>query len=192
MIKVYWNCRSFAWFSTFKIHLSWLFQVMEAEQARTRSEAEHKKTAANYNSCISHMRQLEKKLKRSINKSRSVPLIPFWMLPFLFPLLGPRCVRKGGYVYVIWCSPDVSCVGCAVLGCALFVRAKECDCTQRSVILPAVFSSDSWQSVSLPLAQFFLFFSPCRPYFELKAKYYLQLEVCMFAGCLIIVLTIKG
>lgn len=45
-------------------------RVMEAEQARTRSEAEHRKTAANYNSCISHMRQLEKKLKRSINKSR--------------------------------------------------------------------------------------------------------------------------
>ncbi|XP_035038790.1 SH3 domain-binding protein 5 [Hippoglossus stenolepis] len=45
-------------------------RVMEAEQARTRSEAEHRKTASNYNSCISHMRQLEKKLKRSINKSR--------------------------------------------------------------------------------------------------------------------------
>ncbi|XP_062266406.1 SH3 domain-binding protein 5-like [Platichthys flesus] len=45
-------------------------RVMEAEQARTRSEAEHRKTAANYNCCISHMRQLEKKLKRSINKSR--------------------------------------------------------------------------------------------------------------------------
>ncbi|KAM3858639.1 SH3 domain-binding protein 5-like [Diretmus argenteus] len=45
-------------------------RVMEAEQARTRSEAEHRKTATNYNSCISHMRQLEKKLKRSINKSR--------------------------------------------------------------------------------------------------------------------------
>uniref|UniRef100_H3CV25 SH3 domain-binding protein 5 n=2 Tax=Tetraodon nigroviridis TaxID=99883 RepID=H3CV25_TETNG len=45
-------------------------RVMEAEQSRTRSEAEHKKTAANYNSSISHMRQLEKKLKRSINKSR--------------------------------------------------------------------------------------------------------------------------
>ncbi|XP_041665391.1 SH3 domain-binding protein 5-like [Cheilinus undulatus] len=45
-------------------------RVMEAEQARTRSEAEHRKTAANYNSCISHMRQLEKKLKRTINKSR--------------------------------------------------------------------------------------------------------------------------
>lgn len=45
-------------------------RVMEAEQARTRSETEHRKTAANYNSCISHMRQLEKKLKRSINKSR--------------------------------------------------------------------------------------------------------------------------
>lgn len=45
-------------------------RVMEAEQARTRSEAEHRKTATNYNSCISHMKQLEKKLKRSINKSR--------------------------------------------------------------------------------------------------------------------------
>ncbi|KAM3596129.1 uncharacterized protein V6R79_008605 [Siganus canaliculatus] len=45
-------------------------RVMEAEQARTRSEAEHRKTAANYNSSISHMRQLEKKLKRSVNKSR--------------------------------------------------------------------------------------------------------------------------
>uniref|UniRef100_A0A1A7WXA0 SH3 domain-binding protein 5 n=1 Tax=Iconisemion striatum TaxID=60296 RepID=A0A1A7WXA0_9TELE len=45
-------------------------RVMEAEQARTQSEAEHRKTAANYNSCIGHMRQLEKKLKRSVNKSR--------------------------------------------------------------------------------------------------------------------------
>ncbi|KAM4725927.1 SH3 domain-binding protein 5-like [Anableps anableps] len=45
-------------------------RVMEAEQARTRSEAEHKKTAVNYNSSISHMKQIEKKLKRSINKSR--------------------------------------------------------------------------------------------------------------------------
>ncbi|XP_034090919.1 SH3 domain-binding protein 5-like [Gymnodraco acuticeps] len=45
-------------------------RVMGAEQERTRSEAEHKKTAASYNSCITHMKQLEKKLKRSINKSR--------------------------------------------------------------------------------------------------------------------------
>ncbi|XP_033830963.1 SH3 domain-binding protein 5 [Periophthalmus magnuspinnatus] len=45
-------------------------RVMEAEQERTRSEAEHRKTATSYNSCISHMKQLEKKLKRSINKSR--------------------------------------------------------------------------------------------------------------------------
>lgn len=48
---------------------------MEAEQARTRSEAEHKKTAVNYNSSIGHMKQIEKKLKRSINKSRSA--LPF-------------------------------------------------------------------------------------------------------------------
>lgn len=69
---------------------------MEAEQARTRSEADHRKTAANYNSCISHMRQLEKKLKRSINKSRLVPLFPF-----LLPLLGPRvlCVSVAACVW---------------------------------------------------------------------------------------------
>lgn len=91
------------------------------------------------------------------------------------------CVRKKGYVYVIWCNPDVSWVGCVVLGCAPCVRAKECDCSQRSVILSAVFSSDRWQ-VLLPIAQSFFFFSPCRPYFELKAKYYLQLEVCMLTG----------
>nr|XP_057903497.1 SH3 domain-binding protein 5 isoform X1 [Doryrhamphus excisus] len=45
-------------------------RVMEAEQTRMHSEAEHKKTAANYNSCMSHMKQLEKKLKRSISKSK--------------------------------------------------------------------------------------------------------------------------
>lgn len=67
--------------SAVNVNLPRLLQVMEAEQARTRSEAEHKKTAANYNSCIGHMRQLEKKLKRSINKSRSVPLFPFLSPP---------------------------------------------------------------------------------------------------------------
>ncbi|XP_014033566.1 SH3 domain-binding protein 5 isoform X1 [Salmo salar] len=45
-------------------------RVMEAETARTRSELEHRKTANHYNACISHMRQLENKLKRTINKSR--------------------------------------------------------------------------------------------------------------------------
>lgn len=45
-------------------------RVMEAEQSRTRSEMEHRETAAKYNAAISHMRQLEKKLKRTINKSR--------------------------------------------------------------------------------------------------------------------------
>lgn len=49
-----------------------LLQVMEAEQSRTRSELEHKETAAKYNAAINHMRQLEKKLKRNINKSRLV------------------------------------------------------------------------------------------------------------------------
>ncbi|XP_030644723.1 SH3 domain-binding protein 5 [Chanos chanos] len=45
-------------------------RVMEAEQSRTRSEVEHRETAAKYNAAINHMRQLEKKLKRAINKSR--------------------------------------------------------------------------------------------------------------------------
>ncbi|XP_041740604.2 SH3 domain-binding protein 5-like, partial [Coregonus clupeaformis] len=45
-------------------------RVMEAETTRTRSELEHRKMANHYNACISHMRQLEKKLKRTINKSR--------------------------------------------------------------------------------------------------------------------------
>ncbi|XP_029590438.1 SH3 domain-binding protein 5 [Salmo trutta] len=45
-------------------------RVMEAETTKTRSELEHRKTANQYNACISHMRQLEKKLKRTINKSR--------------------------------------------------------------------------------------------------------------------------
>lgn len=45
-------------------------RVMEAEQSRTRSEIQHRETAAKYNASISNMRQLEKKLKRTINKSR--------------------------------------------------------------------------------------------------------------------------
>ncbi|XP_051948744.1 SH3 domain-binding protein 5-like isoform X2 [Xyrauchen texanus] len=45
-------------------------RVMEAEQSRTHSEIDHRETAAKYNGAISHMRQLEKKLKRTINKSR--------------------------------------------------------------------------------------------------------------------------
>lgn len=64
---------------------------MEAEQARTRSEAEHKKTAANYNSCINHMKQLEKKLKRSINKSRSAkPVLHLWLGGNVAEKLSPR------------------------------------------------------------------------------------------------------
>lgn len=49
-----------------------MLQVMEAEQSRTRSELEHRETAAKYNAAIGHMRQLEKKLKRTISKSRLV------------------------------------------------------------------------------------------------------------------------
>ncbi|XP_020842909.1 SH3 domain-binding protein 5 isoform X2 [Phascolarctos cinereus] len=44
--------------------------VMEAEQTKTRSELVHKETAAKYNAAMGRMRQLEKKLKRAINKSK--------------------------------------------------------------------------------------------------------------------------
>ncbi|KAI1901872.1 hypothetical protein AGOR_G00038910 [Albula goreensis] len=45
-------------------------RVMEAEQTKARSELVHRETAAKYNAAIGHMKQLEKKLKRTINKSR--------------------------------------------------------------------------------------------------------------------------
>ncbi|XP_066538622.1 SH3 domain-binding protein 5b [Hoplias malabaricus] len=45
-------------------------KVMEAEQKKTRSELLHKETAARYNAAMSRMKQLEKKLKRTISKSK--------------------------------------------------------------------------------------------------------------------------
>ncbi|XP_034985822.2 SH3 domain-binding protein 5, partial [Zootoca vivipara] len=45
-------------------------RVMEAEQTKTRSELVHKETAAKYNAAMGRMKQLEKKLKRTINKSK--------------------------------------------------------------------------------------------------------------------------
>ncbi|KAL2084695.1 hypothetical protein ACEWY4_020213 [Coilia grayii] len=45
-------------------------RVMEAEQTKTRSELVHKETAAKYNAAIGRMKQQEKKLKRTINKSK--------------------------------------------------------------------------------------------------------------------------
>ncbi|XP_072249871.1 SH3 domain-binding protein 5b [Leuresthes tenuis] len=45
-------------------------RVMEAENTKTRSELLHKETAAKYTAAISRMKQLEKKLKRTINKSK--------------------------------------------------------------------------------------------------------------------------
>lgn len=47
-----------------------LVQVMEAEHSKTRSELLHKETAAKYTAAIGRMKQLEKKLKRTINKSK--------------------------------------------------------------------------------------------------------------------------
>lgn len=45
-------------------------RVMEEEQKKTRSELVHKETAAKYNAAMGRMKQLEKKLKRSISKSK--------------------------------------------------------------------------------------------------------------------------
>ncbi|KAI9999915.1 hypothetical protein NQD34_011758, partial [Periophthalmus magnuspinnatus] len=45
-------------------------RVMEAEHTKTRSEQVHKETAAKYTAAIGRMKQLEKKLKRTINKSK--------------------------------------------------------------------------------------------------------------------------
>ncbi|XP_061738663.1 SH3 domain-binding protein 5-like isoform X4 [Nerophis ophidion] len=56
--KPYWEARKVA------------RQVVEAEQSRVRSEAEHKKTAARHHLCVGHMKQVEKKLRRSVSKSK--------------------------------------------------------------------------------------------------------------------------
>ncbi|XP_040020643.2 SH3 domain-binding protein 5b isoform X2 [Gasterosteus aculeatus] len=45
-------------------------RVMEAEHTKTRSELVHKETAAKYAAAIGCLKQLEKKLKRTINKSK--------------------------------------------------------------------------------------------------------------------------
>ncbi|XP_021790568.1 SH3 domain-binding protein 5 isoform X3 [Papio anubis] len=56
--------------SLLKMHSDSSLKVMEAEQTKTRSELVHKETAARYNAAMGRMRQLEKKLKRAINKSK--------------------------------------------------------------------------------------------------------------------------
>ena len=45
-------------------------QVMDAEHTKTRSELVHKETAAKYTAAMVRMKQLEKKLKRTISKSK--------------------------------------------------------------------------------------------------------------------------
>lgn len=62
------NIFSVIWWLT--VSSDWLLQVMEAEHTKTRSELVHKETAAKYTAATSRMKQLEKKLKRTINKSK--------------------------------------------------------------------------------------------------------------------------
>ncbi|KAM9806787.1 SH3 domain-binding protein 5b [Syngnathus typhle] len=45
-------------------------RVLEADQEKIRSEVAHKETAAKHAAAIARMKQLEKKLKRTINKSK--------------------------------------------------------------------------------------------------------------------------
>uniref|UniRef100_A0AAV2MF47 SH3 domain-binding protein 5 n=1 Tax=Knipowitschia caucasica TaxID=637954 RepID=A0AAV2MF47_KNICA len=45
-------------------------RVMEAELTKTRSEQLHRETSSKYTAAIARMKQLEKKLKRTINKSK--------------------------------------------------------------------------------------------------------------------------
>ncbi|XP_051922443.1 SH3 domain-binding protein 5b [Hippocampus zosterae] len=45
-------------------------RVMEAEHEKVRSEVAHKETAAKHAAAVARMKQLEKKLKRTINKSK--------------------------------------------------------------------------------------------------------------------------
>ncbi|TSK16116.1 SH3 domain-binding protein 5 [Bagarius yarrelli] len=51
-------------------------RVMEAEQTKSCSELLHKETAARYSAAMTHMKQLEKKLKRTISKSKQSPNSP--------------------------------------------------------------------------------------------------------------------
>uniref|UniRef100_A0AAY5KPG1 SH3 domain-binding protein 5 n=1 Tax=Esox lucius TaxID=8010 RepID=A0AAY5KPG1_ESOLU len=112
-------------------------RVMEAEHTKTRSELVHKETAAKYTAAMGRMKQLEKKLKRTINKSN----------------LLIQCV-----------SPHVSSCCLGDMYCAI----------------PLVFIPSNISCCPPPPRSFYLFIFALplfdRPYFELKAKYYLQLE----------------
>lgn len=111
--------------------------------------------------------------RRNSNAPSTNPGLPLLSRPSPRSTLTLRkcgCVWEGRPTYVIWCNPDVSWHGCVVLGCIPCVRAKECSCSRTTVIPVSGFSSIRLRFSST--------FSPCRPYFELKAKYYLQLEVC--------------
>lgn len=148
---------------------------MEAEQARTRSEDEHRKTAAHYNTCIGHMKQLEKKLKRSINKSRSEILGLVFFVSSLSPRLG---------LFISECFSVRERERKRGLRCSCHLMQSRCFmcrwCSTR-----VCFSSESqrmwlcreFSPAPLPLSHLLLFCRLFRPYFELKAKYYLQLEV---------------
>ncbi len=49
-----------------------MFQVNESEREKLRNAAEHRKKSAAYSKAESRVREMEKTLKRSINKSRQV------------------------------------------------------------------------------------------------------------------------
>lgn len=73
-----------------------LVQVMEAEHGKTRSELLHKETAAKYTAAIGSMKQLEKKLKRTINKSKWGHCEGGW------EQLWRGSPAQCGFIYYIW------------------------------------------------------------------------------------------
>lgn len=99
---------------------------------------------------------------------------------FFLPLVGPLLAREGEAERerrpTLAPSDAVQMFGvgfrgvgaCYVFGSqGIWLLTEECCCSSGHASAPP------------PLSELCSFFSPCRPYFELKAKYYLQLEVRM-------------
>lgn len=100
-----------------------LSKVMEAEQTKTRSELVHKETAAKYNAAMGRMKQLEKKLKRAINKSKYV-----------------LCLETSLMVKSVWwkywfCEVFRTCVKCVALCTSPFGLLSACDSLTAQLVL---------------------------------------------------------
>ena len=65
------------------------FQVNEAEKEKLESECAHMETAGAFNEIDQHVKALQKDLKRSINKSRSVLYRCLHAVPSLCEFIYP-------------------------------------------------------------------------------------------------------